>query len=419
MIPAKVNSMRLPKIQSYLQANNLDGWLLYSFQNSNPLALSMAGLQSGGSRRWFLWLPAQGEPQWLIHAIESNTFVDVAPEMQGVKHSYASWKDLYAKLGQIVRSPDGRTPRIVAEYSPDNAIPYISRMDAGTKEMIEESTGAEILSSADIAQLTLAVLSPEQMDGHREAAKRCLDAKDAAYAFIAERLRNNQPLTEFDVQQFIADRFAAMEMDPATRCIVAVNGNAADPHYFPSAKRHSPIRVGDVVLIDLWNRIGKDPEACFADETWTAFCGNESPAKVKQIFDIVAKGRDTAVSFIQKRLDAQQPVYGYEVDDACRTVIAEAGYGDAFFHRTGHSLGWMGHFIGVNLDNLETQDRRQLIPGVMFTVEPGIYLPDFNFDNSPTPKGLGIRSEINCFMHPDRVEVTTLPVQTEVRALLA
>ena len=411
--------MRLPKIQSYLQENGLDGWLLYSFQNSNPLALSMAGLQTGGSRRWFLWLPAQGQPQWLIHAIESNTFVDVAPEMQGVKHSYASWKDLYAKLGQIVRTSDGRAPRIVAEYSPDNAIPYISRMDAGTKEMIEESTGAEILSSADIAQLTLAVLSDEQMAGHRAAANHCLAIKDAAFDLVAERLRTGQPVTEYDVQQFIMESFAAVGLQADHPPLVAVNKYAADPHYAPSASRHNPIQIGDMLLIDLWSRFGRHPEDCFADETWTAFCGKETPAKVKQIFDIVAKARDTAVSFIQSRLDAHQPVYGYEVDDACRAVIAEAGYGDAFFHRTGHSLGWMGHFLGVNLDNLETQDRRQLIPGVMVTVEPGIYLPDFNFDDSPTPKGLGIRSEINCFMHEDYVEVTTLPVQTEVRALLA
>ena len=411
--------MRLAKIQNYLQTTGVDGWLLYSFQNSNPIALSIAGLQSGGSRRWFLWIPAQGEPQWLIHAIESSTFVNVAPEMRGVQHSYASWKDLHAKLGQIVRPTSGRIPRILAEYSPDNAIPYISRMDAGMKELVEESTGAEILSSADLAQLTLAVLSPEQMAGHRAAAQVCLDIKDAAFALIAQRLRANQPLTEYDVQQFITERFTAADMDPATYAIVAVNANAADPHYFPTAERHSPIQVGDMVLIDLWNRIGKDPEACFADETWTAFCGNATPPKAQQIFEIVAQARDTAVTFIQARLDAGQPIYGYEVDDASRAVIEQAGYGDAFFHRTGHSLGWMDHFLGVNLDNLETQDRRQLIPGVMFTIEPGIYLPKFNFDDSPTPKGLGIRSEINCYMHADRVEITTLPLQTSVLPLLA
>jgi len=411
--------MRLATIQTYLQENKLDGWLLYSFQNSNPIALAIAGLTTGGSRRWFLWLPAQGQPQWLIHAIESSTFVNVAAEMQGMKHSYASWKQLAAKLTQMVVTPSGRVARILMEYSPANAIPTISRVDAGMKELIEASTNAEIVSSADLAQLTLAVLSPAQLTGHREAAKRCLDVKEAAFTLIAQQLRNNQPISEYDVQQFIADRFATLEMNPATRAIVAVNANAADPHYLPMAQRHSPIQVGDMVLIDLWNRIGRDPEACFADATWTAFCGNATPPKVSQIFDVVAKARDTAVEFIQTRLDAHQPVYGYEVDDAARAIIEDAGYGDAFFHRTGHSLGWMTHFLGVNLDNLETQDRRPLIPGVIVTVEPGIYLPTFNFDDSATPKGLGIRSEINCVMHADYVEVTTLPLQMAVRALFA
>lgn len=411
--------MKLSKIQTYLQQNDLDGWLLYCFQSNNPIALAIAGLKSGGTRRWCLWIPVQGQPTWLIHAIEGNTFVNIDPELAGAQQRYAGWKQFASALAQMVKSPSGRAPRIAMEYSPANAIPYISRVDAGTKELIEQATGAQIVSSADLTQATLAVLSPEHMAGHRAAAELCLAVKDAAYGYIAQQLRNGQPLTEWDVHQFMVERFAAHGMDPAFTPIVAVNRNAADPHYGPSAERHSPIRVGDVVLIDLWNRIGTDPYSCLADSTWTAFCGNVTPPKVKQIFEIVARGRDAAVQLIEQRLASQTPVHGYEVDDACRTMIEQAGYGSAFFHRTGHSLGWEDHFIGVNIDNLETQDRRQLIPGVLFTIEPGIYLPDFNFDDSPTPKGLGIRSEINCYMHTDRVEITTLPVQTEVAALLA
>jgi Xaa-Pro dipeptidase len=411
--------MKLATIQTYLQANNLDGWLIYSFQQSNPIALSIAGLKTGGTRRWFLWIPAQGAPQWLIHAIESTTFVTITPELRGPLHHYAGWQQLASMLGQIVTGPAGRRLRIAMEYSAENAIPYISRIDAGTKEMVEAATGAEIVSSADLTQLVLAVLTPEQIAGHRAAATHCLAIKDAAYTFIAEQLRNHQPVTEWDAHQFICAQFAARGMDPEFTPIVAVNRNAADPHYGPAADRHSPIRVGDVVLIDLWNRVGTDPYSCLADSTWTAFCGNATPPKVQQVFNVVAQARDTAVQLIQARLDVNQPVYGYEVDDASRDVIERAGYGPYFFHRTGHSLGWLDHFIGVNIDNLETQDRRQLIPGVLFTVEPGIYLADYNFDDSPTPKGLGIRSEINCYMHADRVEVTTLPVQTEVAALLA
>ncbi|RIK41213.1 MAG: hypothetical protein DCC55_12540 [Chloroflexi bacterium] len=411
--------MKRSNIQAYLCEHQLDGWLLYSFQNSNPIALSVGGLRSGGTRRWFLWIPVEGEPQWLIHAIEGNTFAHVAPEMRGIVHKYAGWRDLATKLGQMVGAQAGRKARIAMEYSEENAIPYISRVDAGTKEMVERVTGAEIVSSADLTQLALAVLSPQELDDHRAAARRCLAIKETAFAFIAEQLRRGRPLTEWDVHQLICDQFAAHGMDLEFTPIVAVNRNAADPHYAPSAEHHSPIQNGDVVLIDLWNRVSADPYGCLADITWTAYCGGETPPKVREIFEIVARGRDTAVDFIQSRLAAGVPVYGYEVDDACRAVIEQAGYGPAFFHRTGHSLGWLDHFLGVNIDNLETQDRRQLMPGVLFTIEPGIYLPEFNFDESAPPKGLGIRSEINCTVTAGEVEITTLPLQAEVAALLA
>lgn len=410
--------MKLPKIQTHLQEQGLDGWLLYNFRDLNPIALSIVGLQTGGSRRWFLWIPAAGSPAWLVHAIETHMFADVASELQGIQHRYVSWQQMADLLPRLVGREPERQLKILMEYSPDNAIPFISRVDAGIKELVEKSTGAEILSSADLAQLMLAVLTPEQAAGARRAAKICLEVKDAAFAFIAQRLGNGQPLTEYQAQQFIADQFAAAGLDPL-RSIVSINANAADPHYFPSAKHHSPIQEGDVVLIDLWNREKNRHDDCFADCTWTAYCGRDVPPKVRQVFEVVAAARDRAVQFIQERLDAGQPMSGYEVDNACRAVIDQAGYSEYFIHRTGHSLGPTGHYIGVNIDNLETQDRRRLVPGVMFTIEPGIYMPHFNFDDSPRPKGLGIRSEINCYMHPDRVEVTTLPLQTEVKPLLA
>lgn len=408
---------KLAAIQAYLQEQKLDGWLLYSFWQLNPIALAVAGLANGGSRRWFLWLPAQGEPVWLVHAIEVHTPEQAAPGMQGKVHLYAGWHELGQKLGKIVVGCNGGNPRIAMEYSPHNAIPYVSWVDAGTKELVEASTGGEVVSSADLAQLALAVLSDAEIEAHREAARRCLAIKDAAYGLIAERLRHGQAISEYGVQAFILDQFHAQGMDPAFSPGVAINGNAAIPHYHPDAKRHSPIQVGDVVLIDLWSRVGTDPKGCLADITWTAYCGAETPAKVTEVFNVVAGARDAAVKFVQDRLNTHQAVHGYEVDDAARAVIIGAGYGDYILHRTGHSLGWLTHFLGVNIDNLETQDQRQLLPGLMFTIEPGIYIPAFNFDGSP--KGLGIRSEINCVVHPDRVEVTTLPLQTEVKALLA
>ena len=409
--------MNLRHIQTYLQEQDVDGWLLYNFRDLNPIAISVAGLQSGGSRRWFLWIPAQGAPRWLIHAIEGNMFVDAPPELAGEQIRYVSWQEMADSLPRLIGSTPGRKPKILMEYSPGNAIPFISRVDAGIMEVVVQSTGAEILSSADVAQLALAVLTPEQVASHRRAAAICLDAKDSAFDLIAERLRGGQSVMEHEVQRHIAEYFGSHGLEPLLP-IVSVNANAADPHYFASAERPVPIHLGDVVLIDLWSRERNSPDDSMADLTWTAFCGSEIPAKVQQVFETVIAGRDRAVATIQERLQAGAAVHGYEVDDACRQVIAAAGYGPYFIHRTGHSLGPTGHYLGVNIDNLETQDRRVLAAGVMFTIEPGIYMPDFNFDDSPTPKGLGIRSEINCYMHEDRVEITTLPLQTAMRPLL-
>ena len=410
--------MNLSLVQTYLSQNQLDGWLLYDFRGSNPVALHVAGLKSSGSRRWFLWIPAQGAPQWLIHAIEGSTFVTVNPEVSGTMTKYSGWKELEEKLAAIVGSNSAKKLKIAMEYSPRNAIPYVSRVDAGTKEMVELATGAEIVTSADLVQMVQAVLNKQQVNTHRRAAQICLDAKDRAFAFLKQRLLNDEAVNEFEVQQVVMNHLHENGLLADHDCIVSVNANAADPHYAPTAERHKPIHKGDMVLIDLWGKDRHDPEASYADITWTAYCGSEVPSTAKRIFETVAMARDAAVTFIQEKLNSGQPVYGYEVDDVSREVIIDAGFGDAILHRTGHSLGTSVHFNGVNIDNLESQDRRQLIPGVMFTLEPGIYLPSFNFDNSPVAKGIGIRTEINCLMHEGRVEVTTLPLQTEVIALL-
>jgi len=408
----------LSLIQAYLQKEAVDGWLLYGFRDQNPIALSVAGLLSAGSRRWFLWIPKVGRPEWIVQVIERTTFLDLPPELDGEVHLYITWQEMAALLTKVVQVAGQPAKRILMEYSPKNAVPYVSRVDAGMMEVVVEATGAEILSSADAVQLAVARMDEEQLAGHRQAVAVCLAAKDHAYAWIAQKLRNQERVTEYEAQQEVMAYFDAHGVEPLP-CIVAINGNAADPHYFPSAKRHSQISVGDVVLIDLWSRPKGYVDSSMADLTWTAYCGAKVPEKVTEIFEIVRAGRDRAVQFAQERMTAGQPVHGYEVDDACRTVIEKAGYARGILHRTGHSLGPTGHWIGVNIDNVETQDRRTLIPGVMFTIEPGIYLPDFNFDESATPKGLGIRSEINCYVHEDHVEVTTLPLQTTVKALLA
>lgn len=410
--------MNLSQVQSYLRDQGYDGWLLYNFRDLNPIAINVAGLSHGGSRRWFLWIPAQGRPAWLVHGIEGHMFEEARPELQGPRLRYVTWQEMAAALPQLLGLDGARPPKIVMEYSPGNALPFISRIDAGIKEVVEQSTGAQIHSSADVAQLALAVLSDAQLAGHRAAALACLDAKERAFDHIARQLRAGDALTEYDVQQYIVQHFASLGMEPLAP-IVSVNAHAADPHYGPSAAYHSPIREGDMVLIDLWTKEQGNPQGSMADLTWTAYCGRRVPPKVIEVFNVVAAARDRAVAFVREQLAAGYAVRGYEVDDAARQVIVDAGYGAYVMHRTGHSLGPTGHYLGVNIDNLETHDDRLLLPGIMFTVEPGIYMPQFNFDDGAVAKGLGIRSEINCAMHAGEVEVTTLPLQTEVRPLLA
>ncbi len=414
------STTQLSTIQDHLREQALDGWLLYDFRGQNPIALHVAGLERSGTRRWFLWIPTAGTPRWLIHAIEGNTFANVNPNIAGEQRRYVGWRDLNDMLPTLVGADHADRPLCIAmEYSPSGAIPYVSKIDAGIKELVEESTGAEIVSSADLVQYVQAILSPEQVASHQRAAAHCLRIKDEAFAYIADALRANRAITDYDVQQFIVQQFVAVNLDPDHDPIVAVNAAAADPHYSPSGTTRCPIQLGDMVLIDLWARERNSPHDCFADMTWTAYCGSEVPPNVKAVFDVVARSRDVAVNVMQDRLQAGKPVHGYEVDQLAREVIEDAGFGDYVLHRTGHSLGPAVHFTGVNLDDLETQDRRSLVPGVMVTVEPGIYMPDFDFDDSGAAKGLGIRSEVNVYVHENSVAVTTLPLQTAVIALLA
>jgi Xaa-Pro aminopeptidase len=410
--------MNLSLVQDYLRTNRIDGWLLYDFRGLNPVALHVAGLTRSGSRRWFLWIPAEGRPVWLIHAIESSTFAHIAPALGGEMRQYVGWRQLEEMIADLVRTPHGPAVRIAMEYSPDCAIPYVAYVDAGTKDLVQRVTRAEIVSSADLVQLVQAVLGEEQIASHRRAAFHCLAAKDTAFAMIRACLATGTPVTEHEVQQAIVDYFEAHDLDCDHPPIVAVNAHAANPHYAPSTAQPTEIRPGDMVLIDLWSRERRTPQDCYADITWVAYAGAEVPPAARHLFDVLARGRDAAVAFCNARLGAGSPVHGYEVDDVCRAVIADAGFGDAFIHRTGHSLGVTGHYNGVNIDNLETRDRRSLIPNVMFTVEPGIYLPEFNFDDSASPKGIGLRTEINCLVLPDRVEVTTLPLQKEIVTLM-
>ena len=383
------------------ESKGLDGWLLYDFRGSNPIARNVAGINDPGiTRRWFCYIPFGGTPIWLVHRIEVSHFTDVLGEVR----TYTDWDELQREMETILADSN----RVAMEYSPFAAIPYVSRVDAGTVELIR-SLGVEVVSSADLVQQSEARWTADQFAGHLESARSILEIKDEAFAWLSERLRAGLPVTEYDVQSLIMDRFDAEDLIPGHPPIVAVNAKASDPHYYPTADQHQPIQPGDFVLIDLWAK-QKGPDAVYADTTWVAYAGKNAPQRYIEVFEVVREARDLAVEFIRESFALGEMVYGYAVDDLVRGYITQRGYGEFFIHRTGHSIGTEIHGNGVNIDNLETKDERALIPNVCFSIEPGIYLPQF-----------GVRSEIDVFiadLTPEGVVVTTLPAQEEVIMLL-
>ena len=393
--------MRITEIQRELMALGLDAWLLYDFRGINPIAQNVAGLSGKNiTRRWFCLVPAHGEPQWLVHKIETSNFVGVP----GQTTLYAGWQELNVAMRVLL----SKIKTVAMEYSPNAEIPYISRVDAGTLEWIR-SFGVEVHTSAELAQRMEARLSEAQAAGHQESARLVLQAKDYAFAWIGSQLKDKKTITEYDVQQEILGRFDTMDLVTDHPPIVAVNAKSSDPHYAPTAADTQAIKAGDFILIDLWAK-QKEPDAVFADTTWVAYAGERVPTQYVEIFEIVKEARDRAVRFIRERWERDERIYGYQVDDCVRGYIREKGYGEFFIHRTGHNIGTVIHGNGVNLDNLETRDRRALIPGICFSIEPGIYLSDF-----------GVRTEIDVFLAgrgKDGVKVTTAPVQSQVLPLL-
>jgi Xaa-Pro dipeptidase len=393
--------MNIKEIQNFLNEGQLDSWLLYDFRGINAIAQSVAGLVGRNiTRRWFCHIPAKGTPVWLIHQIERSYFDNVCGDVR----TYMSWRELHDEMAAMLSD----SQRIAMEYSPDGAIPYVSRVDGGTLEWIR-SMGVEVVSSADLVQLIEARWTEAQYAGHQKSARLILEAKDLAFRWIGAQLRAGNQITEYDVQCFLMERFDAMDVVTGHPPIVAVNAHSGDPHYAPTATNHQKIEKGDFVLIDLWAK-QRTPDAVYADTTWVGYAGETVPERYVEIFEIVREARDRAVAFIREKAAAGETVYGYAVDDVVRGYITERGYGEFFIHRTGHSIGTEIHGNGVNIDNLETKDGRALIPGVCFSIEPGIYLTDF-----------GVRTEIDVFLARsgrDGVIVTTVPIQTEVLTLL-
>ena len=390
---------RVAAIQKALQAAKLDGWLFYDFRKSDPLAarILMLGENASGTRRWFYYIPAFGEPTKIVHSIE-RAKLDPLP---GKRLVYRGWEEQHAHL----RDTLSKQKRIAMQYSPMNDIPYISRVDAGTIELVR-SFGAEIVTSAELVQQFEAVLTPEQKQSHIEASDKMHRILLEAFAEIGRNIRADKPVTEYDIQQFIARRLEEEGM-ARENGIVAVNANTANPHYFPTREANLPIKRGDFVLLDYVSKL-RQPGAICTDQTWTGYVGESVPEEFVRIFNIVREARDAATEFVRKNVREGKSIRGAEVDDVSRGVIKRAGYAEQFTHRTGHSIGEEGHGNGVNIDNFETRDSRRITPGVCFSIEPGIYLEG----------KFGVRSEIDVYVAEKDIEVTGQPIQTEIVPIL-
>lgn len=388
-------------IQQALKKENLDGWLFYHFHGNDPLGSTILKLPDSHfvSRRWFYLIPAEGRPIKLVHRIEMDALDDVP----GEEMVYLGWRELESKLKEILASQK----KLAMQYSEGNAIPYISRVDAGTIELVR-SAGCEVVSSANLVQMFEARWSGKQLQSHMHAVSNLRSIVFEAFACIAESVGSNQRVTEYDIQEFISQRFRDLGMVSNSPCIVAVNEHSGRPHYQPTVEHHSEIKMGDFVLLDIWAKLKDPSDAVYADITWTGFVGEKVPAKYSEIFGIVAGARDAAVTFIRDAVSKGKSIAGAEVDDVARNYITQRGYGDKFVHRTGHSIGLEVHANGANIDNLETRDNRRLIPNTCFSIEPGIYLPEF-----------GVRSEIDVFIGTNEVVIGGQPIQTEVVPIMA
>ena len=387
----------LPAIQAAICDSKLDGWLLYDFRASNILARRILQFADGptGSRRWMYFIPSEGSPKKLVHRIESGAL----DHLPGDKLVFLKWQEFEAGVASLIA---GRK-RVAMEYSPRNGNPYISRVDAGTVELVKAS-GVDVIPSGDLIQLFEAVWDDQQWAMHLEASRHTDSAYVAAWSFIANEIRSRGETTEAAVRDVIMAHFAKNGLTTYHPPIVGVNANSGDPHYETGT---APIRKGDFVLVDLWAKLDK-PRAVYSDLTRTGFVGDTVPAKYEAIFQVVAAARDAAIQLVRDRFAAKQVLQGFEVDDAARHVIEKAGYGEYFVHRTGHSIGQETHGNGANIDNLETHETRRILPGCCFSIEPGIYLPEF-----------GVRSEVDVFVDRTcQVHVTAGELQKSVIPIL-
>jgi Xaa-Pro dipeptidase len=388
--------MDLKRIQESLRRENLDGWLFFDHHVRDALAYRVLGVTPAGhvSRRWYYYIPADGEPRGLVHRIESK-MLDAVP---GEKILYSSWREQWNGLAKLLLG----AKRVAMQYSPRCAVPYVAMVDAGTVELIREF-GVIVETSAELIQEFEASLTEEQFQSHLDAGRIVDGVCAGAFRFIAEGLSSG--VDENTVRDWVRSEFNRNGLYTDSGPIVAVNAHAGDPHYDPAPATNAPIKPGDFVLLDMWAKLDK-PGAVYYDITWTGYCG-DPPERVRRVFEIVRDARDKAVEAVVSAVAAGREIRGFEVDDAAREHIRAAGYRDRFVHRTGHSIGEEVHGSGANMDNLETHDERRIVPGALFSVEPGIYLEDF-----------GVRSEVNVYVGTGKAG-TTGEVQRELVRIVA
>jgi Xaa-Pro dipeptidase len=379
--------MELTQIQDAIREEGLDGWLFFDHHHRDPLAYRILSLQNAGlaSRRWYYFIPASGEPRALVHAVEPHAL----DELPGEKETYSAWTMQQNCLQTLLSG----AKRVAMQFSPNCAVPLIAMVDGGTIDLIR-SCGVEVVTSADLIQRFDARWSKEQAESHFEAGRRVDEIRAAAFQYVGDILRGGGAIDEYAVKAHIREAFDKAGLVTDHGPVAAVNANASNPHYEPEASGSSPIRRGDVLLMDMWAKL-KTPGAVYYDITWVGYCGATPPDDVTRVFTVVRDARDLAFNLVRERVAAGQPLRGFEVDDAARHHIFENGYIWYFVHRTGHSIGEEVHGTGANMDNLETHDDRKVIAGTCFSIEPGIYLTTF-----------GIRSEYNVYVSDTEARVT-------------
>ena len=384
----------LPALQRALAEADLDGWLLYDFQGNNPIANGLLALQGMVSRRVFVLVPREGVPRALGHAIESGPWLRWPAEWP--RATYSAWRELEASVAELVRGK-----RIAMEYSAGDAVPYLDRVPAGVLEMVRAAGAAEIVSSGELVTRFYAAWSDAHLASHLRAAETIAAIARDAFAHAGEHARGRNPVTEHGLVQWILERFARAGLSTDHGPSVCAGESSANPHYEPSADRPREIRAGDVLLIDLW---ATEPAGVYADQTWMAFVGAPTP-RAEDVWSTVRDARDAAIRLVEAAAAEGRAIRGAEVDDAARHVVVARGFGDRFIHRTGHSIDPRSlHGAGPHLDNLETREERRLVPGIGFSIEPGVYLPG----------ELGMRSEVNVFLQPGRAVITPTACQREL-----